>query len=180
MGEAQIKFHTAGPTRPHQQFFHAMLFACLVARLEGDKKTLAEIGVDEGNFANEMLSDLTGRTVPVDRYYAIDPWQTTRGYGDRRDSFLSAMQRLSVFWPIPRVLQETSDRAASLVADASLHFVFVDALHDFQSVLQDLETWWPKVCPGGILAGHDYAPEKPERFPGAVRAVQIFAHRKRT
>ncbi|CAE8643805.1 unnamed protein product [Polarella glacialis] len=40
--------------------------------------------------------------------------------------------------------------------DESFDFVYVDALHDRKSVLRDLRTWWPKLRPGGVMAGHDY------------------------
>jgi hypothetical protein len=48
-----------------------------------------------------------------------------------------------------------SSEAASLMADES-DVVYLDARHDFRSVSEDIRIWWPKVRPGGILAGHDY------------------------
>lgn len=48
-----------------------------------------------------------------------------------------------------------STEAAALYADESLDFVWIDAAHDSPSVLADLTAWWPKIKPGGILAGHD-------------------------
>jgi hypothetical protein len=55
----------------------------------------------------------------------------------------------------------TIDRAFSVdaarrVADASLSFLHIDARHDYEGVLEDLRAWWPKLCPGGMLAGHDW------------------------
>lgn len=38
----------------------------------------------------------------------------------------------------------------------SLDFVFIDAAHDYKSVVEDIEAWLPKVKTTGILAGHDY------------------------
>jgi FkbM family methyltransferase len=38
----------------------------------------------------------------------------------------------------------------------SLDFVYLDARHDYASVLEDLEAWFDKVRPGGVLSGHDY------------------------
>jgi predicted O-methyltransferase YrrM len=54
------------------------------------------------------------------------------------------------------VLRNSTVEAAAYFADESVDFVYVDARHDYTSVKQDLETWWPKVKRGGILAGHDY------------------------
>jgi hypothetical protein len=64
-----------------------------------------------------------------------------------------------------------SARAARLFAPASVDFVFIDAGHDYQSVLSDLAAWWPRVKPGGVLAGHDYGDPA---WPGGKQAVDQF------
>jgi len=64
----------------------------------------------------------------------------------------------------------TGDRASRLFADESIDFVFVDANHTKESVRQDLEAWWPKIKPGGTLAGHDYD----RHWPDVVAAVDEY------
>lgn len=49
-----------------------------------------------------------------------------------------------------------SVNAAGHFEDSSLDGVFIDAAHDYESVVKDVAAWWPKVKPGGIFAGHDY------------------------
>ena len=49
-----------------------------------------------------------------------------------------------------------STEAASIILDETVDVVYIDARHDYRSVAQDIDAWWPKVRPGGILAGHDY------------------------
>lgn len=66
------------------------------------------------------------------------------------------------------VLVSPSALAASLFADRSLDFVFLDAAHDYDSVKADIAAWLPKVRPGGWLAGDDFAPGV---WDGVVRAV---------
>ena len=46
--------------------------------------------------------------------------------------------------------------AAELIPDNSLDYVYVDARHDYCSVLDDLKAYWPKVRDGGVMAGHDF------------------------
>ncbi len=64
-------------------------------------------------------------------------------------------------------LRLKSVRAAALIKDG-LDFVFIDAAHDYQSVLDDIRVWLPKVRSGGILSGHDYS----DTFPGVVQSVR--------
>lgn len=69
------------------------------------------------------------------------------------------------------LIDQTSLKAAEIFADKSLDMIFLDASHDYESVIQDLERWFPKLQPGGILAGHDFT----DKFPGLIRAVEEFA-----
>lgn len=62
-----------------------------------------------------------------------------------------------------------SAESAELFADGSLDGVFIDAAHDYESVVRDLAAWYPKVKPGGIIAGHDYPCD------GVKRAVEEHA-----
>jgi hypothetical protein len=58
--------------------------------------------------------------------------------------------------------------AADLFADASLAWVHIDARHDYESVVADINAWAPKIAPGGWLSGDDY---HDEWWPGVVRAI---------
>jgi len=50
-------------------------------------------------------------------------------------------------------------------------FVYVDADHSFESVLNDLDAWYPKLASGGLIGGHDYS-----NFWGEAKAaVDEFA-----
>jgi SAM-dependent methyltransferase len=55
--------------------------------------------------------------------------------------------------------------AAHSYADGSLDFVFLDNDHSAPHVLKELKAWWPKVKPGGVLAGHDI------NWPSVSKAV---------
>jgi predicted O-methyltransferase YrrM len=51
--------------------------------------------------------------------------------------------------------------------DNYFDFVFIDASHDYANVKSDIETWMPKVKPGGILGGDDYH----DSWKGVFKAV---------
>ncbi len=92
--------------------------------------------------------------------------------GSNRLAFKANCHRCGVGEAIIAIESDSAD-AATLHADSSLAFVFIDAAHDYDSVKRDVAAWLPKVKPGGILAGHD-AHHKPvmdavrELIPDAV------------
>lgn len=82
----------------------------------------------------------------------------------------SDLRRLHGLTDTVSLMVATSVQASRQFDDESLDFVFIDADHEYESVKADIAAWWPKVKPGGILAGHDFAPE----FPGVEQAVREF------
>lgn len=58
---------------------------------------------------------------------------------------------------------------AAMAQDNLADFVFIDGDHRKEAVLADCRAWWPKVKPGGTLAGHDRG------LPGVDAAVRQFA-----
>ena len=53
-------------------------------------------------------------------------------------------------------IRMTSIEAATLYADNSIDFVFIDGDHEFDSVMADIAAWFPKVKSGGVISGHDF------------------------
>jgi predicted O-methyltransferase YrrM len=55
----------------------------------------------------------------------------------------------------------------------------IDAGHDFQSVTQDLNVWWPFLKPGGALVGDDYFADG-SIWPEVQQAFDAFFGNNRT
>lgn len=53
------------------------------------------------------------------------------------------------------IWKTSTSSAANRVERRSLDFVFVDADHSTEGVLEDIRAWTPKIRPGGGLFGHD-------------------------
>ncbi len=146
----------------------------------------AEVGVRKGEFSEWLLSHWQGAEL-----VSIDPWHEAdaRGYRDianaSRDEHVrfraETEGRLLRFGSRSSIWRLTSREAADRIESASLDFVYIDARHDEPSVSEDLELWWPKVVPGGILAGHDYIDGELAAGTFGVRsAVDRFAVERRT
>jgi hypothetical protein len=114
----------------------------------------------------------------VIRFDAVDTWKggevcpentaMCKEYAASHDvkaEFLANMKACGVDHLINPVECDSAE-AANRYPDKSLDFVFIDADHREESVVRDLQAWWPKVKPGGLLAGHDfdeYGPSKGAR-----------------
>jgi hypothetical protein len=120
-----------------------------------------EIGVKEGEFSETLLKYWRGRHL-----ISVDPWMqdAADAYVDianvaqpQHERFYDAARaRLAPFGARSSVWRMTSLEAAARIPRHSLDFVYIDARHDFASVLEDLDAWYGLVRPGGIVAGHDY------------------------
>lgn len=59
-----------------------------------------------------------------------------------------------------KIIRSLSKEAASMFSDEIFDFIYIDAAHDYESMCEDLNYWWPKLKSGGVLSGHDYFPDK--------------------
>ena len=119
-----------------------------------------EIGTHRGAYAGQLLERWQGQTL-----WCVDPWGIPPGCesqmkfydpgGRTREDDYKEVQRLARKHPRLRPLRAVSAVAVETFTDGTLDFVFVDGDHRRQAVADDLRLWWPKLRPGGILAGHD-------------------------
>lgn len=120
-----------------------------------------EIGVKQGEFSETILKYWRGQHL-----ISVDPWSEDRPeqYVDIANVpqlehelyYQQTRERLSSFGARSTIWRMTSLEAAKAIPRHSLDFVYIDARHDYASVLEDLAAWADKVRPGGIIAGHDY------------------------
>ena len=114
----------------------------------------AEIGVARGTWAKQIL-----KRMPQLKLYLVDLWEPYAEYLDFPD------EKVLSFYPDVKenvkgynveFIKEWSHIAAEQFEDESLDFVYIDANHIYEYVVQDLACWSKKVRKGGIVCGHDY------------------------
>lgn len=119
---------------------------------------VAEVGVAEGRFSKELLSQ------GVDHLYVIDRWESVKtqkgdgGYPQSwHDTNFKDMQGRLSLWASDNytVIRKDSVEAASSIPDSSLGMVYLDADHSYEGFVRDIKAYYNKVCKGGIVAGHD-------------------------
>jgi hypothetical protein len=64
-------------------------------------------------------------------------------------------------------IRGASNDLVDVFANSSFQLVYIDSLHTYDVVRNDIMRWWPKLQPGGFIGGHNHS----SRWPGVVRAV---------
>jgi hypothetical protein len=161
---------------------HRAPYLCFIAwALNIEVNTIAEIGVNKAE-----TSKIFRELFPQANLFLIDPWQLTPDYLHSATPISRKIKHYdkafhtvtNQFKDDPRVtiLRMTSQEAIAHTP-AAFDLVFIDANHEYMHVKRDILAWLPKVRPGGLLAGHDYAPEIP-MFSGVKHAVdEIFGNK---
>ena len=129
----------------------------------------AEIGVREGFYSEQLC-----KTIPNIDLLCVDIWEVYPGHKVKKTAeqhYAEAQERLKPY--NAKLWKKDSLDAAKEIPDGSLDFVYIDAAHRFDNVIQDLVTWVPKVKVGGIVSGHDYYRG---RNNGVVPAVNAYTY----
>jgi hypothetical protein len=115
------------------------------------------IGLKPSGYVEFLLRNWHG-----EQLISVDPWLVGRGESpaEIEELALGAELRLSQFGARSEVWRMASIEAAAGVADASLDFVYIRSGDDVETIGRELDAWYPKVKPGGVLAGHDGAAVK--------------------
>lgn len=135
------------------------------------KARIVEVGSFKGRSSSFMATLIANSNREVN-FYCVDTWQGSEEHqkgasaedadvvkGSLFDVFTKNMEPvLGYYTPV----QLDSVAAALTFEDKSLDMVFIDASHDYENVIADINAWLPKVKTGGIISGHDsfYPPIK--------------------
>ena len=124
----------------------------------------AELGVAEGRFSARILE-----SSKLSYLYSIDAW------GDRGhdvNEYRIAFGNLHPYRARNTLLRMRFDEALPLFADAFFDFIYIDGYaHTGEDSGQTFRDWYPKLKPGGIMAGDDYHPS----WPLVIEEVDKFS-----
>jgi hypothetical protein len=149
----------------------------LLEHLKLKAKTVVEVGSLYGNFAAEILAHN-----PME-LFLVDPWlqQSQLDYLDIsnapqatfEDVYQHCVNRFEAQIKTGqlKMLRMLSHQGARLIGRDNIDLVYIDGNHSYNWVLADLFLWYPRIKPGGWLAGHDYLNSD---FLGVEQAVSQF------
>lgn len=144
---------------------------------------IAEIGVFRGYHAYSMYNICKPLELVL-----IDPWQSPPPSDVQLDYKWAKIGQLELERLYTNVclmfnncnnvniVRKSSLEGAALYPDNYFDWVYVDANHLYDPVMEDLKAWYPKVKKGGYLCGHDYsdAPRILAKGDGVFYAVNDF------
>lgn len=128
-----------------------------------------EIGTASGSNADNIMM-----TLPIKKLYVIDPYED---YVDKEDivtdwhnsqQMLEAKELLSSYGEKIIFIKKYSDKAVDNIPD-NVDFVYIDGNHSYEYVKKDINLYYPKICNGGVLGGHDF------NLYGVAKAVIEFS-----
>jgi len=147
-------------------------------------KTGIEIGVRLGGNLKGLSSN---PYFSKGKLIGMDCWQEVPGKPEVNDKsftqdqlnaqYVGCVDRFKA-QPWIEIVRDFSVEGASRFKDNYFDFIYLDAAHDYESVVDDLKAWWPKLKEGGIMSGHDYFPDHRVwrgKEVGVWRAVNEFA-----
>ena len=137
-----------------------------IARTLKDGDTFVEVGSWLGKsiiYLAQRLQDLEKNNVKI---ICVDTWEGEKNQpahvaivadhgGSILNQFLDNIKLAKVDGMITAICQDSAEAALQFV-DGSVSAIWIDAAHDYDSVVKDLAAWYPKIKPDGIFSGHDW------------------------
>lgn len=129
-----------------------------------------EIGTWKGKSASFMAVEILNSEKNI-KFDCIDTWEGSEEHLNPSSEFYEPglvdnpnwlfehfMENIKEVQHKINPIRKPSLEAASLYKDGSIDFVFIDASHDYENVLNDIQAWFSKVKnKTGVISGHDYS-----------------------
>ena len=125
-----------------------------------DNSHFVEVGSFKGRSASYAAVEIinSGKNIKFD---CVDTWKGSEEHKELEvvkndtlfDIFLENMKPVEGYYT---AIRKSSLEAAELYEDESLDAVFIDAAHDYDNVVADINAWSRKVKVGGFISGHDF------------------------
>ena len=118
-----------------------------------------EVGTFKGDFSKQILENWGGTLCMIDvwRELSDKEYLDSSNHGNFENGvYREAMDNIKGFEDRAIMIRASSEIASTIFEDDSLDFVYIDANHAYDFVVEDIALWFPKLKKGGIFSGHDY------------------------
>jgi hypothetical protein len=116
-----------------------------------------EIGVFKGEFSKHILNNWGGTLYMIDVWRPLgNEYEDASNHKEHIDAYQQTMENIKGFEDRGIMIRASSEISANMFQDESLDFIFIDANHAYDFVVDDINLWFSKLKKGGIFSGHDY------------------------
>jgi predicted O-methyltransferase YrrM len=160
-------------------FFDSDLVYKLAVNTFPEGSVFVEIGSWMGR-STCCLGQLIKESQKSIKVYAVDTFEGSdehieiiKDIEENSTSLLEIFKRHTSLCGVNKIITPIKGASLDVVSkfkDESIDFIFIDASHDYENVLADITAWYPKLKPGGLIAGDDYAP----CWGGVIQAVNEY------
>lgn len=157
----------------HLQHMKAVTDRTRLLQLLPTEGVVAEIGVDQGNFSEEILA----HNKPS-KLHLVDLWGSERYHQGKRQSVETKFKDRIASGQVEMNLG-LSTEVVQQFEDAYFDWVYIDTVHDYNVTYKEIELYSAKVKPTGIIAGHDYVAGNWKGLVkyGVIEAVHEFCYK---
>lgn len=138
----------------------------------GPRNTVAELGVNRGDFSNVILKETQPRTL-----HLVDLWDTDR-YHNGLLNEVNGRFKEEIKSGTIQIHRKRSTEASSYFQNKYFDLLYIDTDHSYSTTRDELLAYAPKMKGNGIIAGHDYSTGNwvtSYRY-GVIEAVHEFCH----
>jgi predicted O-methyltransferase YrrM len=148
-------YHTIG----ENWFTYPNLYKNMIHHFR-DNSHFVEVGSWRGRSASFMAVEIINSKFNI-KFDCVDTWKGSIENAEHNlvtssslyDDFI---KNISPVIDVINPIRMTSTEAAKLYENETLDFVFIDAGHEYDDVIGDINSWLPKVKKTGMLSGHDF------------------------
>lgn len=123
-----------------------------------DNGTFVEIGSLLGRglcSVSDLILKKNLKVISVDLFNDFYEPMFDKHFPNQLNDFISNIKKYGIYEHV-EIKKGPSVEIAKEIPISSVDLVFIDANHDYDFVKEDINSWYPKVKPDGIIAGHDF------------------------
>lgn len=151
-------------------------FSSLAQKYFNNTGNAIEVGVFNGRFAKHNLKHWKQDYYMVDSFDEIREDDVKSGVTPDKnghDGYKNCENLRKTHGDRVKIIKGLSTDVAKTFEDGFFDWIYIDAMHDYKNVRDDLEEWWPKLRDGGIISGDDFYSS-----PSALAHYNKFSDKK--
>ena len=127
---------------------------------DNSNKTMIEIGSFVGE-STVLFAQHFKEVLAIDPFLAdYDPADPTSYLFEFNNVYQTYLQRTGDYKNILTIVS-TSDQALEELKGQEFDFIYIDGLHTYEGVKNDITNYLPLIKKGGVIGGHDYTDTHP-------------------